>query len=184
MKKIFYGFAFSLFLLACNDKTEDKTATATSTETSTDKKPTDVLDLSEADGVRAAFAALANKDVAGMTANYSDDIRYYWSGGDSAIGKQAVTDYWSGRMKLIDSINFSEVILLPIRINESQSPQYATPGKWVMAWTFTHVKYNNGKKIDFWVHTDYHYNDEGKINTVVQYIDRVPIMEATKDMAK
>ena len=115
-----------------------------------------------------------------MSAAYDDNIRYYFSGGDSLIGKQAVKDYYTGRWKLIDSITYSEQIYLPIRINESQSPQYATPGKWILTWGFAHVKYKNNKRLNFWVHTDYYYNDAGKVATVVQYLDRHPIMEATK----
>ena len=184
MKKLLFGVFISLFIISCAEKAEEKSSTQDATPTSTDAKkpPTEVLDLSEADVVKAGSNALANKDIAGMVANYADDVRYFWSGGDSVIGKQAVVNYWNGRMKIIDSINFSETILLPIRINESQSPQYATVGKWVMAWNFSHVKYKNGKTIHFWVHTDYHFNDEGKINTVVQYMDRAPILEATKGL--
>lgn len=187
MKKILFGTFVSLFLIACNDKKEEeKTATATSSETSaeTKKAPTDILDNSEANGVRAGLTAMTKKDVSGLTADYDDNAHYYFSGGDSLIGKQAITNYWNGRMNIIDSINFSEIITLPIRINESQSPKYATVGKWVLTWTLTHVKYKNGKWIHFWVHTDYYYNDAGKINTVVQYLDFHPIREATKDLMK
>jgi hypothetical protein len=117
-----------------------------------------------------------------MTANFDDNVRYFFSGGDSLIGKQKVKDYYTGRWKLIDSIMYSENVVLPIRINESQSPKYATPGKWVLNWTFAHVKYKNGKWIHFWIHTDYYFNDAGKVSTVVQYIDFHPIREATKGM--
>jgi predicted phage tail protein len=183
MKKFFAGVFISAFFIGCADKAEEKPPTETASATTETKKPaTEVLDMSEADGVKAGFAALANRDVNGMTASYADDIAYRWSGGDSAMGKQAVIDYWNGRLKLIDSINFSDVILLPIKINESQNPQYARLGKWVMAWNFSHVKYKNGKWLHFWVHTDYHYNDAGKVDVVIQYIDRHPIMEATKGL--
>jgi hypothetical protein len=183
MKKFLLGVIISAVLIACsNEKTEEKAVAAEPPATDTKKPATEVLDLSEADGVKAGSAALANKDIAGMTATYADDVRYRWSAGDSLIGKQAVADYWNGRMKLIDSINFSETIVLPIRINESQSPQYATVGKWVLVWNFSHVKYKNGKWLHFWVHTDYHYNDAGKIDAVIQYIDRHPVMEATKGL--
>ena len=184
MKKFFFGVFISLFFISCNEKAEDKPTTETiaPTTTETKKAATEVLDISEADGVKAGFAALANRDVTTMTANYDDNVAYRWSSGDSAIGKKAVTDYWNGRLKLIDSINFSDVILLPIRINESQNPKYAVVGKWVLAWNFSHVKYKNGKWLHVWVHTDYHYNDAGKVDVVIQYIDRHPIMEATKGM--
>ena len=185
MKKFLFGVIISAVLIACsNEKTEEKAVAAEPPTTDTKKPATEVLDLSEADAVKAGSQALSNKDVAGMTANYADDIRYFWSAGDSLIGKQAVVDYWNGRMKVIDSINFLETIVLPIRLNESQSPKYATVGKWVLAWNLTHVKYKNGKSLTFWVHTDYHFNEEGKVNNVVQYLDMHPIMEATKGIAK
>lgn len=183
MKKILFGVFISAILIACNNEKKDDTGTVTPTSEA-QKPTTEVLDLKEADDVKAGFTAMTNKDVNGLTANYDDNIRYFFSGGDSLIGKKATIDYWSSRMNLIDTINFSEVIVLPIRINESQSPQYATVGKWVMAWTFTHVKYKNGKWLHFWVHTDFHYNDGGKVDNVIQYIDFHPIREATKDMMK
>ena len=183
MKKFLFGVFISVFFISCAEKAAETPTTETSASTTETKKAaTEVLDLSEADGVKAGFAALANRDVNAMTASYDDNVAYRWSGGDSAIGKKAVMDYWNARLNLIDSLSFSEVIVLPIKINESQSPQYATLGKWVLAWNLTHVKYKNGKWLHFWVHTDYHYNDAGKVDAVVQYIDRHPIMEATKGM--
>jgi hypothetical protein len=183
MKKFLFGVFISMFFISCTEKAEEKpTIEATASSTETKKAATEVLDLSEADGIKAGFAALASRDVNAMVASYDDNVAYRWSGGDSAIGKKAVTDYWNARLSLIDSLSFSEVILLPIKINESQSPQYAVVGKWVLAWNLTHVKYKNGKWLHFWVHTDYHYNDAGKVDAVVQYIDRHPIMEATKGM--
>jgi len=185
MKKILPGVILSsfLFLFSCNN--EEKTEATSPATADTGKKPaTEVLDLSEADQVKSGFAALSKGDVDAMTANYDDNAKYFWSSGDSVVGKQAIKDYWNGRWKLIDSLTFSETIVLPIRLNESQSPQYAPTGKWVLAWTFSHVKYKNGKKLNFWVHTDYYYNDAGKIANVIQYIDRHPIAEATKDLMK
>ena len=183
MKKFFFGVFISLFFISCNEKAEEKTASDTSTASTETKKPaTELLDLSEADGVKAGSAAFTKGDIDGMTAAFDDNIRYFFSGGDSLVGKQKVKDYYTGRWKLIDSVMYSETVLLPIRINESQSPQYATLGKWVLSWNFAHVKYKNGKWLHFWIHTDYHYNDGGKVDAVVQYIDRHPIIEATKGM--
>lgn len=187
MKKILFGVFVSVFLIACNDKKEEeKTAadTTTPSTTETKKAATEVLDLSEADGVKTGQTAFTNHDVDGMTANFDDNVKYFFSGGDSLIGKQAVKDYFSGRLKIIDSAMYSENIFLPIKINESQSPKYALVGKWVLAWNLAHIKYKNGKWLHFWIHTDYHYDDAGKVNSVVQYIDRRPIWDATKDLMK
>lgn len=184
MKKILLGVLVSTIFISCSDKAEEKTTTETPAPTTETKKTAaaaELLDISEADGVKAGTAALANKDVNGLTASYDDNVVYRWSGGDSAIGKQAVIDYWNGRFKLIDSLSFTDGIYLPIKVNEPQS-KYNAPGKWVLAWNFSHVKYKNGNRLNIATHTDYHYNDAGKVDMVIQYIDRHPIMEATKGM--
>lgn len=186
MKKIFLALTLAAFLFACNnEKKEDKASTdATTGTTTTDKKTTDeLLDMSNGDGVKNAMMAFSKGDIDGMTASYDDNIKYRWSNGDSLTGKQAVKDYYNGRWKLIDSLSFSDHVVLPVRVNNVQTP-YQVPGKWVLHWAFVHVKYKNGKKIDFWVHNDYHYNDADKVDLAIQYIDRHQLMEATKDLMK
>jgi ketosteroid isomerase-like protein len=186
MKKIIFGVFISAFLFACNnEKKDDKSATdATATTASADKKAGDeLLDMSEGEAVKNALNAFSKGDIVAMTANYADDVRYQWSGGDSLVGKKAVQDYYKGRWNLIDSLNFSDHIVLPVKVNMQQSPAAPT-GKWVLHWAFAHVKYKNGKKLDFWVHNVNHYNDAGKIDFVGQYLDRHPIMEATTGLVK
>lgn len=185
MKKIFLVAIAATVLIACNDKkSEEKTEntdTSKTTMSSNEKKPaTEILDLSAADPVAKGYAAFSKGDMDGMTADYADNVRYTWSSGDSLIGKQAVKDYYTGRWKLIDSISFSNEIKLPLQVNESQQPKAAPPGKWVLYWTMTNVKYKNGKKLTFWQHSVNHFNDAGKIDFVGIYLDRHPIMEATK----
>ena len=188
MKKILSGLAFSLFLFSCSNGEKKEAATEppmTAPATAeAEKKPADVelLDMSMAEPVKKGMIAFTNKDVDGMTALYADNVRYTWSSGDSLIGKQAVKDYYSGRIKLIDSISYSDFIFLPIKANVSQS-QYAPTGKWMLDWAFAHVKYKNGKKINFWLHQVNHYNDAGMIDYVGQYIDRGQIAAATMGMA-
>ena len=187
MKKNVLFAACCMLLLACNNekkeegKMDDGKKDAMS---ASDKKPaTELLDLSAADPIKKSFAAFAKGDIDGMTADYADNIRYIWSAGDSLIGKQAVKDYYAGRVKLIKSISYSNDIVLPIQVNESQSPA-APAGKWVLYWTMADVTYNNGKNLTFWMHNANHFNDAGKVDFVAQYIDRHPIMEATKDLMK
>lgn len=186
MKKIIFGILLSSFFVACNnEKKDDKAATDGSTTIATsDKKIADeMLDKSEGEEVKNSWAAFSRGDIDGMSANYDDNIHYLWSNGDSLVGKKAVQDYYKGRWKLIDSINYSEHILMPIKMNVSQS-KFAPLGKWVLYWTLVHVKYKNGKKLDFWSHTVNHYSDAGKIDFIGQYLDRHPIIEATKDLMK
>jgi len=187
MKKFFLVVIAATVLIACNNKKSDEktegTDTTKTTMSSTDKKPaTEILDLSAADPVTKSITAFSKGDLDGMVADYADNVRYTWSSGDSLIGKQAVKDYYAGRWKLIDSISFSNDIKLPLMVNESQQPLAAPPGKWVLYWTMTNVKYKNGKKLTFWQHSVNHFNDAGKIDFVGMYLDRHPIMEATKGM--
>ena len=111
--------------------------------------------------------------------NYlSDDVVYQWSGGDSLAGKQAVADYWNARHKdVIKSIRVSNDIWLPVKINQPQKGP-DMPGVWLISWHQTDIEYKNGKKLQFWVHTDYHYNDKDKVDRVIQYYDRAPINAA------
>lgn len=185
MKKILLGVFISAFMIACNNekKEEAKPTESTTAEKSAAATTDELLPMSEGDGVKAALMAFSKGDIDAMTANYDDNIRYTWSSGDSLIGKQAVKDYYAGRWKIIDSLNFSDHIILPIKVNVQQSA-FAPTGKWVLGWSFAHVKYKNGKKIDFWVHNVYHYNDAGKVDFAGQYLDRHPIMEATKGLIK
>ncbi len=185
MKKFLLGVMVSAFLLSCNNEKKDEVAKAadSTTETpATDKKaPSELLDLSAGESVKQAMEAFAKADIDGMTANFDDNIRYTWSGGDSLIGKKAVQDYYKARWNLIDSFSVSEPIVLPIQVNESQS-KYAPTGKWVLYWGMVNVKYKNGKRLGFWMHNVNHFNDAGKVDFIGQYIDRAPIAAATAGM--
>jgi len=187
MRKFLTGAVISLVLLSCNDDKKDEVAKTADAAAETagaapeKKAPAEMLDLSAADGIKQSFAAFTKGDVDAMAANFADNVHYYWSSGDSLIGKQAVIDYYKGRWKVIDSASVSETIVLPMMSNESQS-KFAPTGKWVFYWGFWHVKYKNGKKIDFWMHNANHYNDAGKVDQVGQFLDRHQIIEATKGM--
>ena len=122
MKKFLFGVIVSTIFISCAEKAEEKPKDETAAVTTETKKAaTELLDISEGDGVRTATDALANKDANGLSASYDDNILYRWSGGDSITGKQAVFDYWNGRFKLIDSLSFTDAIYLPIKVNEPQS---------------------------------------------------------------
>jgi hypothetical protein len=183
MKKILFGVFISVFLISCADKAEENTATATTTAATDDTKKggDELLSMSETDGIKRSLTAFSKGDLEGMTADYADTCFMLWSSMDSLRGKQAIKDYYTGRWKLIDSINYSDHILVPLKMNVQQS-SFAPTGKWILAWSFAHVKYKNGKKLDLWVHNVYHYNSADKIDFVGQYLDRQPIMEATKGM--
>lgn len=185
MKKILFGVFISAFFIACSDKAEEKPVSTETTVSSTDSEKTgdELLPVSEGDWAKTALAAFSKGDIEGMTANYEDNVLFQWSSGDSLRGKKAVQDYYQGRWKLIDSLSFSDHIILPVNMKVQQSSS-APIGKWTLVWSFAHVKYKNGKKLDFWVHNVYHHTSSGKIDFAGQYLDRHPIMEATKGLTK
>lgn len=181
MKKILFGVFISAFIIGCsNEKAEENSSATAATSSSETKKGGDeLLAMSEGDWARAGLTAFSKGDIEGMTANYEDTVFHLWSSGDSLRGKKAVQDYYKGRWALIDSLNFSDHIILPVNMAVQQSA-FAPTGKWTLTWSFAHVKYKNGKKLDFWIHNAYHHASSGKIDFVGQYLDRHPIMEATK----
>ena len=182
MRKSLIGVVISLVLLSCNNAKKEeapKTAEAGTEATAPEKKaPAELLDMSTADVIKQSFEAFTKGDVDGMAANFADTVFYTWSAGDTIRGKQGVIDYYKGRWKVIDSAAVSETIVLPVQVNESQS-KFAPTGKWVLYWGLWHVKYKNGKKINFWMHNVNHFNDAGKVDFVGQYIDRHQIMQAS-----
>lgn len=186
MKKILSFIFVSAFLFACNnEKKDDVAATATEVTSGKPQAPVElIMDSNFVNGTKATMAAFENKDIEGYTADMADNVRFNWSGGDSLVGKQAVKDYYTGRFSIIDTIRFSNPIFLPVKANVSPNGGATAAGKWMLDWYMVNVKYKNGKRIGFWVHNAMHYNDAGKIDQVAQYIDRHPIMEATRDMVK
>ncbi len=181
MRKILLFVISSIALSACDNDKKDEPA-ATTTVSSSDKKAAmEIMDMSSADGVKSSYAAFAKGDIDGMTANFDDNIRYTWSGGDSLVGKKAVQDYWKSRWSIIDSLSFDEPIIVPVLANEQQS-KYAPTGKWILYWTLVNAKYKNGKKIMFWLHSVNHLNDAGKVDFVGNYYDRAPINKVTEGM--
>ena len=184
MKKLFPLAAGCCILFACNNQAADKTTTAETAatpaaETQTEPpKDVEFADAKYMDIGKAGLAAMSKGDVTGWLANYADNAVYIWSAGDSLAGLPAITKYWTDRRtKVIDSISFTNDIWLPIKINKPQrGPDM--PGIWLLGWYQFNTKYKNGKRVGGWIHFDMHFNDAGKIDRSVQYIDRAPINAA------
>ncbi len=184
MKKIIPVIFAAVFLFACNNETKKSETAATEVKTEAGKAPVElIMDSNLVATAKAAFAGFENKDIDAYTANLADNIMFRWSGGDSLVGKQAVKDYYTGRFNIIDNIKFSEYIFLPLMANVSPNG-LVTTGKWMLSWYRVDVKYKNNNSITFYAHNAQHYNDAGKIDQFNQYIDRHPLMEATKGLVK
>ncbi|MEP7106748.1 MAG: nuclear transport factor 2 family protein [Ferruginibacter sp.] len=185
MKKMFFGALIASFLFACNSATKTESATVPVTDSPMTQKPSAKMELLGDElnsSAMASWESFSKGDVDGFAANFDENARLNFSGGDSLVGKKAIVDYYKGRWKLIDSLKFSESIWLPVKANEM--PGNIPTGKWMLSWQRADIKYKNGKKLTFFTHSASHYNDAAKVDYLAQYIDFRPIMEATKGMMK
>jgi hypothetical protein len=182
MKKLLFFAVGYCLLTSCNSKPSESAATDTKDTTTTSKtmapQQSEFADARYAEMGRKGLAMLSSGDMNGWLDAFADNAVYNWSSGDSLVGKEAIGTYWTERRtKVIDTISFSKDIWLPIKVNKpQQGPDI--PGIWLLGWYMVDVKYKNGKKLTFWVHTDQHYNSNDKIDVSVQYIDRAPINKA------
>jgi hypothetical protein len=180
MKKILIIASGCFILLACNNeqKTDADTKMASTTDSSAAKPQSEFADAKYTELGKQQLSKFESGDIDAWVNGFADDAVYAWSAGDSLAGKKAISDYWKNRrMNVIDSIKFSNDIWLPIKVNTPQrGPDL--PGVWLLSWYQVEAKYKNGKKLSFWVHNDFHYNDNDKVDRAVQYIDRAPINAA------
>jgi hypothetical protein len=183
MKKLLSWAVGCCLLLSCNDnKTEGTTTSAsndsTTTTSSTEQKQAEFADDRYVDMGKKQLEQFSTGDIDGWMNAYADTAMYRWSAGDSLKGKTAIASYWKERrLKVIDSLQYSNDIWIPIKVNTSQrGPDI--PGVWLLSWYQVNVKYKNGKRLMFWVHSDIHFNSADQIDQVIQYIDRSPINKA------
>lgn len=172
--------AISLVLMAaCNSSsTENKQQDSTASSSEAKQQPAEFADQKYTDIGKKAMAAMSSGDIDSWVSMFADNAKYYWNSGDSLIGKAAISDYWKNRRtKVIDSISFKYDMWLPIKVNEPQQPMQ-TPGVWLLNWYQVTSKYKNGKTMSQWIHNDYHFDANDKVDEVIQYLDRAPINAA------
>jgi len=183
MKKICFFLAGCFLMVACNNKPADTTTAATDSSGAASTAPKETPQSEFADPKytemgKAMMAQLSSGDIDAWGNNFSDNAKFRWSAGDSLDGKAAIVNYWKDRRgKVIDSLSFTMDVWLPIKVNRPQAGP-DVPGVWLLSWNLVNVKYKNGKKLSFWIHSDFHYNSEDKVDTYIQYIDRAPINAA------
>jgi hypothetical protein len=167
MKNVFYAMIFGFALIACKQPKQEQQQEA---QPAVEAKP------QPAEFADPKYMAIGKEGIAAFASG--DNAVYNWSGGDSLVGKKAISDYWTERRtKVIDKMTISKDIWFAIKINEPQrGPDMK--GVWLMSWYQVEPTYKNGATIRFWVHTDMHFDANDKIDRAVQYIDRVPIMAA------
>ncbi len=178
MRKLFLAIGCGFFLLGCSKPKEPAAETVVAPPA--EPAPVEFADPKYIDIGRKGIQAMSSGDIEAWMAPFSDNAKFYWSGGDSAVGKPAINEYWKKRRgEMIETITFSNDIFLAVKVNKPQrGPDM--PGIWLFGWYKVNVKYKSAKApISFWVHTDMHFDAADKVDVAVQYIDRVPIYKAT-----
>jgi len=176
MKKLLFVLCCSAAILACNKPKEEEAAAPPVVPA--EPPQSEIGDARYVDIGRQGLADLASGNIDNWMNSFADNARYYFSGGDSLIGKEAIADYWKDRRSnTIEKLEFTNDVYTPLKVNRPQKgPDRA--GVWLLAWFQTSVTYKNGQSLRFWVHNDFHFDANDKIDQVVQYIDRAPINAA------
>jgi hypothetical protein len=183
MRKFISLLLLAFFLISCGDKKPADQVVADNPAGSTAVSPNKIegVEFGETKYIQLGKEMLSSfekGDIDGWLTHFTDDTKNYLSSGDSLIGKKAINEYWTNRRKtIIDQLKFSEAFWLPINITSSQTN--GRPGSWVFAWYHVDATYRNGKKIGFFVHTGYKFNENDKVDESWTFIDNAPIRAAT-----
>lgn len=184
MRKVLLAFILPVILASCGEDKKEKEAEgaivkSTAAQT-TDAKPmqSEFADARYTDMGKSAVQHFMDGNLDTWGESLAENVVYQYSSGDSIAGKQAVLNYWKDRRaKVVQSIEMSNDIWLPIKVNQPQKGP-DVPGVWLLNWAQLKATYRNGKVLQFWVHQDLHYNSQDKIDRVVLYMDRAPINAA------
>ena len=176
MKRMFFYLLAGALLYGCSN---EKPADTTSTAVAATSQPVEIADAKYTEIGKRDIAALSAGDVDKWMEDFADNAMFRWNSGDSISGKAAITAYWKKRRgEVIDSISFMNDIWLPVRVNQPEQ-QVQSPGIWLLSWYQVNAKYKTGKTMHQWIHTDYHFDANDKIDQMIQYIDRSLINAAT-----
>lgn len=177
MRNILLGTICFFMLAACKDQAEKTTPSPIAGESTKTPPPVEFADQKYIDMGKKAWEQFAAGNIDGWASTFAENIKFRWSAGDSLTGKAEVVKYWKDRRaNVIESIEFSNEIWLPLIVNQPQSIE--SKGTWLLGWNQVKATYKNKETLSFWVHTDMHYNNEGQVDEVIQYIDRAPIQAA------
>lgn len=179
MKQIFLCTLGCALLLSCNNPKPADETTTPAIAAETKPQPVEFADSKYADIGKRDLNALSSGDIDKWMEDFADNAMYRWNSGDSLAGKAAISAYWKKRRtEVIDSISYAFDIWLPVKVNEPQQIMQSK-GVWLLGWYQVNAKYKTGKRMSQWIHTDYHFDANDKIDQMIQYIDRAPINAAT-----
>jgi len=175
MKNLLAALCLMAIIASCSAPTQEAETADTPPPPPPPSRGIELGDESLIDIAKQGLDAMTAQDLDGFTAAFTDDAVYQFNSGDSLAGIDQIREYWQGRMDVIETISFSQEIFLPVTVTEYQA---AGPGDWVLAWFNVQATYSGGGAMGQSIHTAYHFTADKKIDRVVQWLDRVPIMQA------
>ncbi len=181
MKKLIGLFVCVSLFYSCtnNQQGAETTAAKSGLETAAaEMKDYEFADSKFKDIGKKGLADLASGDIDSWMNSYADNAIYRWNGGDSLVGKAAISAYWKSRRKdVIDSLSFTNDVWLPMKVNK---PEVAAqlPGNYALGWYMVYAKYKTGKSMSQRSHVVLHFDANDKIDRATQYLDRAPINAA------
>ena len=177
MKKPLFIVCCFLLLVSCKKEESKALDSSDVAVADTVAKPAEFANPKYAEIGKKTLDNMEKGDMDSWMDIYADNAVYVWNSGDSLVGKPAIASYWKQRrVNVIETIKFSDAIFLPIMVNKPQSVE--AKGVWLLAWYKTTAKYRNGKEMTQWIHTDYHFDSNDKVDRVIQYIDKAVINAA------
>jgi hypothetical protein len=176
MKKLLFFAAGCFLLFSCNNKqgsAGNNDSTTNSTDT-THKEPQkyEFADAKYTDIGKAAMSQFQSGNIDGWLTYYTDRAVIRQSPADSIYGKAAIAKLWKDRRKTqTGSINIENDIWLPLKVNRPQKGDDLEEGIWLLNWHHVNLGYKSGKSQMFWVHTDFHFDKNDKIDIMLEYFD-------------
>jgi len=187
MKKLFFLATGCFLIFSCNNKqgsggNSNSSSTANSTDTMLKKPPQcEFADAKYTDIGKAAMSQFQSGDIDGWLTHYADSAVIRQSPADSLFGKAAIAKLWKDRRKMeTGSIKIENDIWLPLKVNRPRNGDDLKEGIWLLNWHHVNLKYKNKKRQIFWVHTDFHFNKNDKIDIMLEYFDPGPIVAELK----
>jgi hypothetical protein len=184
--KPFFFFAAGCFLLfSCNNKqglgTSGDSATNSKIRTYKEAPQCEFADSKYADIGKAAMSQFQSGNIDEWLTYYSDSAVIRQSPVDSIYGKTSISKLWKERRKMeTGSIKIENDIWLALKVNRANDGDDLKEGIWLLNWHHVNLRYKNEKRQKFWVHTDFHFDKNDKIDIMLEYFDAGPVVASEK----
>jgi hypothetical protein len=184
MKKLFVFALLCFLVFSCNSRqgsvgNSDSSANSADTVYK-DHRQFEFADAKYTDLGKAAMSEFQRGDIDRWLTYYADAAVIHQSPVDSLSGKVEIAKLWKERRRMqTGSITIENDIWLPLIVHKPKNRDDLKEGIWLLNWHHVNLEYKNGKRQIFWVHTDFHFDTNNKIDIMLEYFDPGPILGGT-----